>query len=112
MDCHGRGSTLGLTGQWYHYQYHLGVGKRDKQLAAMRNNPAGVRFDDLASVCEHYFGPPRQRRSSHCVYETPWEGDPRVNIQNKNGQAKPYQVRQVLAAIDKLEAINAEEEES
>ena len=26
-----------------------------------------------------------------------------MNIQNKNGQAKPYQVKQVLAAIDKLE---------
>jgi hypothetical protein len=25
------------------------------------------------------------------------------DIQNKDGQAKPYQVKQVLAAIDKLE---------
>jgi hypothetical protein len=31
-------------------------------------------------------------------------GDPRVNIQNDKGKAKPYQVRQVLAAIDKKEA--------
>ena len=28
-----------------------------------------------------------------------------MNIQNKNGQAKPYQVKQVLAAIDKLEGM-------
>lgn len=27
--------------------------------------------------------------------------DPRVNIQNDHGRAKPYQVRQVLAAIEK-----------
>ncbi|MAT05242.1 MAG: hypothetical protein CL424_09395 [Acidimicrobiaceae bacterium] len=34
---------------------------------------------------------------------TPWPGDPRVNIQkSKGGKAKPYQVRQVLKAIDKL----------
>jgi hypothetical protein len=26
-----------------------------------------------------------------------------VNIQNFNGQAKPYQVKQVLAAIERLE---------
>jgi hypothetical protein len=39
------------------------------------------------------------------VFKTPWPGDPRVNIQNGNGQAKAYQVRQVLAAIDKKEAI-------
>jgi len=31
-------------------------------------------------------------------------GDPRVNIQNARGKARPYQVRQVLLAIDKLES--------
>jgi len=35
----------------------------------------------------------------------PWFGDPRVNIQNDRGKAKAYQVKQVLAAIDKLEEI-------
>lgn len=29
--------------------------------------------------------------------------DPRVNIQNDKGKAKPYQVRQVLQAIERLE---------
>jgi hypothetical protein len=33
----------------------------------------------------------------------PWHGDPRVNIHNDHGKAKPYQVRQVLAAIAKLD---------
>lgn len=55
-------------------------------------------------VCEHYFGPPRTTGGSHAVFKTPWPGDPRVNIQNDKGKAKPYQVRQVLAAIDKKEA--------
>jgi hypothetical protein len=36
------------------------------------------------------------------VIKTPWPGDPRVNIQNAKGKAKPYQVRQVLQAIEKL----------
>ena len=31
-----------------------------------------------------------------------WPGDPRVNIQNNNGKAKHYQVKQVLQAIEKL----------
>jgi len=31
---------------------------------------------------------------------------PRVNIQNAKGKAKPYQVRQVLAAIERLEVKN------
>ncbi len=70
----------------------------------MRNAPQSVRFKDLEKVCEHYFGAARQRSSSHCVYRTPWQGDPRVNIQcGKAGKAKAYQVRQVLAAIAKLE---------
>ena len=76
----------------------------DKLVKAMRENPQNVRYDDLHSVCEHYFGPPRRTGGSHAVFKTPWPGDPRVNIQNSNGQAKPYQVRQVLAAIDKKEA--------
>lgn len=71
----------------------------------MRTQPAGVRFVDLKRVCEAYFGRPRQSGSSHVVYKTPWPGDPRVNIQGAKGMAKPYQVRQVLLAIEKLENI-------
>lgn len=65
--------------------------------------PSSVPFEDLASVCQYYFGDPVGGSGSHRVYRTPWAGDPRVNIQNRNGQAKPYQVRQVLAAIARLE---------
>lgn len=38
------------------------------------------------------------------MFKTPWPGNPRVNIQKEHGKAKAYQVRQVLAAIDKTEA--------
>ena len=75
----------------------------EKFIADMRANPTSVRFAELAKVCQHYFGEPRQRGSSHRVYRTPWPGDPRVNIQDDHGKAKAYQVRQVLAAIDKLQ---------
>ena len=69
----------------------------------MKANQKGIRFNDLKKVCVHYFGSPRQSGSSHCVFKTPWPGDPRVNIQNQKGKAKPYQVKQVLFAIEKLE---------
>ena len=69
----------------------------------MRREAANVRFNDLMKVCEAYFGKARQEGGSHAIFKTPWQGDPRVNIQNDKGKAKPYQVRQVLAAIDKLE---------
>lgn len=68
----------------------------------MKASPSGVRFADLCKVCAHYFGPPRQTGTSHRLYRTPWAGDPRVNIQTDNGKAKAYQVRQVLAAIERI----------
>jgi hypothetical protein len=74
----------------------------EKLLDQMRREPANVRFNDLRKVCEAYFGKPRQDGSSHAVFKTPWPGDPRVNIQNAKGKAKPYQVRQVLQAIELL----------
>ena len=75
----------------------------DKIEAQARSAPQNVRFKDLERLCEHYFGEPRTRQGgSHSVFKTPWSGDPRVNIQEKNGMAKPYQVRQVISAIDKL----------
>jgi hypothetical protein len=61
-------------------------------LNQMKRSPKGIRFNDLSKVCEHFFGEPRQSGSSHKVFKTPWQGDPRVNIQNSKGKAKPYQV--------------------
>ena len=68
----------------------------------LRANTRGVRFNDLARICDRFFGEPRQSGTSHRVYRTPWPGDPRVNIQNDRGLAKPYQVRQVVRALEKL----------
>jgi hypothetical protein len=73
-----------------------------KILDRMRREPTNMRFSDLLRVCKEYFGKPRQSASRHVIFKTPWPGDPRVNIQNDKGNAKAYQVRQVLLAIDKL----------
>ncbi|KAA0677091.1 toxin HicA [Roseomonas genomospecies 6] len=80
------------------------MAKIDDILRRMRTVPHDVPFDDLAKLCEHCFGEPRQQGTSHRVYRMPWPGDPRVNIQRgKDGKAKAYQVKQVLQAIQKLE---------
>ena len=73
-------------------------------LKRMKRNPKNVRFDALCKVCDHYFGLSRQGGSSHRIYRTPWQGDPRINIQNHKGIAKAYQVKQVLKAIEKMES--------
>ena len=74
-------------------------------IAELRKNPKGVRFDDLAKICDRHFGEPRQRGTSHRCYSMPWPGDPRVNIQNKRGMAKGFQVRQVIKALEKLKEV-------
>lgn len=78
-------------------------------LRHMRQNPQDVRFSDLCRVCDHYFGEPRQGGSSHRIYKTPWQGDPRINIQNDKGKAKAYQVKQALLAIERLEVDHTHE---
>ena len=75
----------------------------ENTLEKMRQNPKGIRFNDLCKVCDLYFGEARQSGSSHRIYKTPWQGDPRVNIQNQKGKAKAYQVKQVLKAVDRIE---------
>jgi hypothetical protein len=72
----------------------------DKILEQMRENHQDVKFSDLCKVCENYFGDSRTN-GSHRIYKTPWQGDPRINIQDDKGKAKAYQVRQVLQAIKK-----------
>jgi len=79
------------------------MAKIEDILEEMRRNPGNVRFKDVCKICEHFFGSPRKSASSHRIYKTPWQGDPRINIQNHRGKAKAYQVKQVLLAIEKLE---------
>ena len=86
----------------------IDMAKVGETLKMMEQNPKGIRFLDLCKVCDHYFGDPRQKGSSHRVYKTPWQGDPRVNIQNTKGKAKAYQVKQVLNAVRRLEYENPE----
>ena len=81
-----------------------------EMVAVMRRNPKGIRFRNLCRVCDFYFGKARQTGSSHRIYKTPWPGDPRVNIQNHAGKAKAYQVKQVLKAIERLEAEHGNQE--
>ena len=79
------------------------MGSIEELVKQIIRNPRDVRFADICKVCEYYFGEARQCSSGHRIYKTPWQGDPRVNIQNDKGKAKEYQVRQVLKAIARLE---------
>ena len=82
--------------------------KFEKTLFALRNNPENSKFADLAFVCERLFGMPTMTGGSHRVYRTGWADNPRIVIQSRGTQAKAYQVRQVLLAIEKLEGMQNE----
>jgi len=79
------------------------MGSIEELVKQIMRNPNDVRFDDICKVCDYYFGKTRQK-GSHYIYKTPWRGDPRINIQNDKGKTKVYQVRQVIKAIERLEA--------
>ena len=71
----------------------------DEALSELSGRP--VRFDRLVHLVEGFFGPARIRGSHH-IFRTPWPGDPRLNLQRDGKDAKPYQVRQVRAALERL----------
>ena len=80
------------------------MGSIKSLIRQFEENPTDVRFDDLCRVCNSYFGKVRIK-GSHRIYKTPWQGDPRINIQDDKGKGKAYQVRQVLKALKKLGVI-------
>ena len=75
----------------------------DVVIKKLERSPSNIRFSYLCKVCDYYFGEARQKSSSHRIYKTPWQGDPRINIQEKNGKTKDYQVKQVIKALKRLE---------
>jgi len=68
-------------------------------------NPKNTKFNDLLKFCVDHFGDYRVS-GDHFIFDMPWEGDPYINIQpdkKSSKMAKPYQVKQVMKAIKKLE---------
>lgn len=76
--------------------------RRDKLLAAIRNNPRGVRFADACRAAEAIGFVRAGGKGSHVVYARMGEATI-LNFQNRNGQIPPYQARQLIEMLDKYE---------
>ena len=74
----------------------------DEALEALEGSGANIRFRALLAIGVQFFGEARIRGSHH-IFKMPWPGDPRINLQEDGGDAKPYQVHQVLRALKKLQ---------
>lgn len=85
---------------WYHIFLGRGwIGRCDKLLTQARNNPRGLRFSELCGLAECFGWVHARTRGSHRVYKL---REHTMSFQDANGFAKPYQVRQLLEAIDSL----------
>lgn len=74
--------------------------RRQKLIEKARNNSAGVRFQEICLLAEHLGFTRRGGKGSHVVYEK--DGVEEIlTFQDRKGMAKPYQVRQLLAVIEK-----------
>lgn len=84
------------------------MSKRKKRLPAMRQNPVGVRFTQLELVLIEHGWTKQGHKGSHRIWSHPAAERP-ITLQDCQGEAKPYQVRQVIDAIDKVRASESED---
>ncbi|HIJ83418.1 MAG: hypothetical protein HW380_1923 [Magnetococcales bacterium] len=68
--------------------------KIDKVLALAKRNPDGVSFRDFETLLVGFGFRCDRQSGSHMIFIAP-KGQ-RVSIQNRNGMAKSYQVKQLL----------------
>ncbi len=74
--------------------------KKQKILQKILNNPNNVRFLEVKSVVEGFGFKLSRVSGSHHIFTHP-ETKEIVNLQNVNGQAKSYQVRQFLKLVER-----------
>lgn len=79
--------------------------KCQKLLQKAQRSPKNLRFDELCNLAVCYGWVLKRQSGSHWIYENerlaPEDGRV-MNFQSDNGKAKPYQVKQLLNAIENL----------
>jgi hypothetical protein len=76
------------------------VSQRDKLIAAIRNNPKDVRFEDACKVAEWLGFGAKGGGGSHTTFSR--TGEPTgLNFQNCNGRIPTYQAKQLIEMIDR-----------
>ena len=70
-------------------------------------SPANFRFSDLVSLLRGAGYEFEKQKGSHQFFRHPLTKD-KVNVQDDHGEAKPYQVRQVVAKIREFDLLEEE----
>ena len=85
------GSAFGTKG--------LILTKIDKIIQQAITSPQNLTFNQLCTLCSHFGMKQRKKRGSHRIYKR--EDPPKfsLSIQDDDGKAKPYQVKQLLDKV-------------
>lgn len=85
------GSSFGTKG--------LILSKLDKLIQEAITSPQNLTFNQLCTLCHHFGMRLRKKRGSHRIYKR--EDPPKfsLSIQDDDGKAKPYQVKELLDKI-------------
>jgi hypothetical protein len=86
------------------------VSQIDKLIDKARTNPKNLRFKEFCTLCEHFDMVKRKTASGHAIYKRVVAPKFSLSIQDNNGKAIPYQVRQLLDKVDQFGLYEPEEE--
>lgn len=72
----------------------------EKLLKKILNSQTNVRFSEFVKLVEAFGFTQVRQNGSHHIYSSP-ESKEFLNLQEVRGQAKPYQIKQFIALIEK-----------
>jgi predicted RNA binding protein YcfA (HicA-like mRNA interferase family) len=74
--------------------------KMKKFFEKICRNPNNIRFDEMVIFVENLGFTSRRKKTSHQFFTRP-DVEEVINLQERKGEVKPYQVRQVIAIVRK-----------
>lgn len=74
------------------------MSKQEKLLEKAKNNPEGLSFEDFQTLMTRHGWVLDHQKGSHQIWYSPKSY--RISVQNRNGKAKGYQVKQFLAKLE------------
>lgn len=78
--------------------YSYTMTRDEKLLNKAKNNPSGLSFNDFQTLMSRYGWIKDHQSGSHQIWYSPKKQ--RISVQNKQGKAKGYQVKQFIACLD------------
>ncbi|MDL2287953.1 type II toxin-antitoxin system HicA family toxin [Oscillospiraceae bacterium OttesenSCG-928-F05] len=73
---------------------------KKKFLQKILNNQKNIGYNDFVSLIEAFGFCRARSEGSHTIFKNPNVNEI-INLQNVNGEAKPYQIKQFLQLIEK-----------